>query len=123
VTAPRRITIRTDDAGDVTFTDPAWCGIEHTDGTIRADISHMGENEHHRVPTSIGEVVITTGVGKYEYGTAAYTRPYLVVEVDVAVYPDTAELLEETAAALEECARLTRSLGPRLARLLEEDGR
>jgi hypothetical protein len=38
------------------------------------------------------------------------------------VYPDTAELLEETAAALEECARLVRSLGPRLARLLEEDG-
>lgn len=119
----RRITIRTD-VGDMTFTDPTWCTIEHTDDTATADIAHSGEDQRYRVPTSIGDAHVTTSVGKYEFGDADYTRPYLSVEVDLVMYPDSLEQLEETATALEEAARYVRTFAPRLAalRLDVEDG-
>jgi hypothetical protein len=42
-TEPRTVTLPTEDHGDVTLPEPAWCqGHESTPGDLRADILHQG---------------------------------------------------------------------------------
>lgn len=121
--APRTITVNTRDFGPVTFTEPSWCVVAHTDGGFRADIAHSSAEQTRHVPTSLGPVTVKTGLGKYSFGNTEYTRPYLVVEIESVVYPSTAEQVEEIAQALEEAAHHVRTITERLTALLEEDNR
>ncbi|MFJ4987916.1 DUF6907 domain-containing protein [Streptomyces sp. NPDC088732] len=119
----RTWTLETSDAGEVTFTCPDWCVIQHRSGGFIEDIAHLAAEDQFEVPTSLGRVALQTGWGRYEYGTPEHTAPFLVTEVHATVYPERLGQVEELAQALEALAVFVRDLAPRLTDLQQEAGR
>ncbi|MFK0125576.1 DUF6907 domain-containing protein [Streptomyces nigra] len=116
--AARTITLPTEDYGDVTLTEPAWCAghADHRPDTYRVDLAHAGPV---RRLTHNGALLWTVLLGQAPFATRPEHRGvglYVAQEGYNGTLTPTA--VYDLAAAFEAHADQLRDLADQLAELL-----
>lgn len=118
MTEPRTITLPTEDHGDVTLTEPAWCRghADHRPDSYRADLDHKGPEHHLK---HHGELLWTAFLGQAPCATSPEHRG-IGLFVEQASYARTLNPAElyDLAATLDTHADQLRDLADQLHTLL-----
>lgn len=123
MTEPRTVTLPTEDHGDVTLPEPAWCAghADHRPDSYRVDLDHKGVEHrlHHQ-----GELLWTVFLGQAPFATNPEHRGVglFVEQGSYALTLDPAALYD-LAASFEAHADRLRELADQLAAILAEDQR
>ena len=107
MSAPRTVTIRTADHGDVTVTEPDWCTADHAYEQYREDIEHSGAVTHLVISTECHGPVAAMPVGfVWRPFSPTDNRITAAIELDAWHEFDPAGLDRAAAALVEHAATL-----------------
>lgn len=122
MSAPRTVTIRTRDHGEITLPEPAWCLGEHEHGGYRSDILHQGPDvalAFHGLHITDAGLVQSPFAGAASPGLGGRTTGVSVSVIGRTLDPVG---LYELAAALDGYTDRLRDLADQLAALLAGGG-